>query len=237
MQIPRAASFNMCSFCVSFLSFTRTKVLDCEENRLSARNRPNSSQDLIEELNQELVTQREHVWYYPVPFSACSKPNTSEMSGPLWCPAAVRACSWQRLVAWAVCSILASTGAWNGLFGPAVPLSSLWGAQALSESVVSTRPSGVQPHLRDPVCAVQVQQRMRCRCAAPPSGWQSPRCRISFSLPRTALLWRRAWAYAFICNLLPAQCGVSSGRDPGEDSHELWRSLFLYREQRHGGCR
>ncbi|KTF83001.1 hypothetical protein cypCar_00009292, partial [Cyprinus carpio] len=40
----------------------RTKDLDCEENRLSARKRPDNSQDLIEDLNQELMTQNEHVW-------------------------------------------------------------------------------------------------------------------------------------------------------------------------------
>ncbi|KAK7165965.1 hypothetical protein R3I93_005906 [Phoxinus phoxinus] len=39
----------------------RTKGFDAEEDRLSARKRPNSSQDLTKELIEELVTQKEHV--------------------------------------------------------------------------------------------------------------------------------------------------------------------------------
>lgn len=54
---------NICSFfcVVPFPSFTRTKGFDPEEDRLSARKRPKSSQDLTKELIEELVTQKEHV--------------------------------------------------------------------------------------------------------------------------------------------------------------------------------
>lgn len=48
----------------------------------------------------------------------------------------------------------------NGLSGPAIPLSSLRGAQALPKPVVLTCPPGVQPHVRDPLRPLQIQQCM-----------------------------------------------------------------------------
>lgn len=157
---------------------------------------------------------------------------------------------WHRCCAAWVPPSPPAVSARHGLSGPAIPLSSLRGAQALPKSIIFTCPLGVQPHVRDPLRPLQIQQCLRCRrFAATSGGGSSPHtCQqqrplwapqaFSFKgaalpLPRASLCRRPEFDPGKLqhCSQVYSQCGVSPGGDFYEESNDIRGPWFPWKPQ------